>query len=182
MPAPAKMLTIRQARVSDARQLDNFLGRTFQAGRHIITAAHEFQPGFLTRRLWIARKALNPLETCLVAIQDGKIVAMLECWTDARIRVRHISTFFMAVDPDMQRRGIGKTLLGTYINWVRTHPHLLKIELHVHDDNEGAKALYERIGFVFEGRRAGAIHYEDGRIIDDLLMALWPNGERTATS
>ncbi len=171
---PATTLTIRQARVADARALDNFLAEIFRTARHVITKSQEFQPGFLSRRVWIARKQLNPFETCLLAVQAGKIVGMIESWTDRRARVCHITCFFMAVSPSEQRRGIGKHLLQAFLNWVAAHDRLDKVELHVHDDNDAALALYTKLGFEIEGRRKGAIRYEDGRVIDDLLMAYWP--------
>lgn len=57
---------------------------------------------------------------------------------------------------------------------VKDHPKLQKIELHVHADNKAALQLYESMGFVHEGIRKRAIQYQDGRIVDDILMALWP--------
>ncbi|GHF25823.1 hypothetical protein GCM10017044_20820 [Kordiimonas sediminis] len=80
----------------------------------------------------------------------------------------------MSVADGARNQGIGSRLLGTFSDWVANHATLEKIELHVHADNAQAIALYEKHGFTVEGKRIGAIRYEDGRVIDDILMAKWP--------
>lgn len=70
--------------------------------------------------------------------------------------------------------GIGKALLNHFIAWVKKHPTLERIELHVHSDNRSAITLYETTGFQLEGTRRSAVKYEDGRVVDDHIMALWP--------
>jgi len=167
-------IIVRRARVSDARDMNRYIKRTFAESRHLITRAEEFRMGPLRQRFWISRKLSKASETCLVAVADGRIVGMLDNWTDGRSRVRHSTTFAMSVDPDWQRRGIGKKLLSQFIEWVQNHSRLARIELHVHSDNDAAIALYRKMGFCHEGTRIKAVHYEDGREVDDHIMAHWP--------
>lgn len=166
--------TVRPARVSDARKMNLYIRRTMSDSRHLITRAEEFRMGPLKQRFWISRKIARKSETCLVAEAGTEIVGMLENWTDSRLRVRHTTIFGMSVAPHWQRRGVGKKLLSQFIEWVQKHDQLNRIELHVHSDNEAAIALYQSMGFRHEGTRLKAVHYEDGRVVDDHIMALWP--------
>lgn len=168
-------IAIRPVRMTDVHGLNRFFTDVFADARHVITRPDEYSSGYLSRRLWIARKLTNKNVTCLVALQDNKLVGVLESWNDARARVKHVASFFMAVDKTSQNKGIGRRLLRAYMNWVAAHDTLEKIELHVHSDNQAAYHLYQSLGFTEEGRRLDAIRYEDGRHIDDILMACWPD-------
>lgn len=168
-------ISVRNAVPSDARALNAYLRGIFATSKHLVSRADEFRMSPFRQRLWIAKKEANPFETCLIALSDKNIVGMLECWTDRRKRVRHVTTFSMTVEPDSRRQGIGRLMLETFTDWVAAHKHIEKIELHVHADNKAAIKLYETSGFTVEGKRCNAIKYEDGRSVDDILMAYWPN-------
>lgn len=175
MPEP---ITIRPAQPSDAKALNQYLRTIFQEEKHLITRGDEFGLGPLRQRFWIARKLSNRFEVCLLALKGRKIVGMLESWTDRRRRVRHTTSFAMSVEKSCRREGIGKNLLLHFVDWVHKHELIDRIELHVHSDNQHAIALYKAVGFVHEGTRRAAVRYEDGRIVDDHIMALWPNQHR----
>jgi len=170
-------IIIRPARPADARGLNDYISIIYHTARHMITRPDEFGGSTFSRRMWIGRKAANPLETCWIAVRpSGEIVGMVECWTDRRQRVAHSTCFAMSVHPKLHRQGLGSRLLCTLLDWVEHHNSLKRVELHVHSDNKGALALYLKHGFIEEGRRRAALFYEDGRIIDDILMACWPGG------
>jgi len=167
-------MIIRTAKPSDANELNRYLKKIFATSSHLITRPSEFRTGLLKKRLWIAKKQINPLEVCLVAISKKKIIGMLDNWTDQRARVAHGTCFAMSVADEWRGKGVGKELLNVFIDWVKKHPHLTRIELHVHSDNAAAIRLYEHYGFEREGLRKSAVKYEDGRIVDDIIMALLP--------
>ena len=127
------------------------------------------------QRSWIKRKALNPYETCLVAVHENEVIGILESWTDRRARAKHVTTFSMSTHSDWRGKGLGQKLLNTFIEWIRQHEQVNKIELHVHSDNAAAIHLYKNAGFTVEGTRKNAIVYEDERFVDDILMACWPD-------
>jgi RimJ/RimL family protein N-acetyltransferase len=168
-------IEIRQAKPSDARQLNRYIRTIFQGSEHLITRPDEFATGPFKQRLWIAKKQVNPVEACFIALQGKRIIAMLDNWTDRRKRVTHSTCFAMSVAEGYRGMGIGYHLLNHFIDWVQKHPSLTRIELHVHSDNKHAVKLYKRCGFELEGTRKGAIRYEDGRVVDDHIMALWPS-------
>lgn len=146
----------------------------------MITRPEEFRASNIRQRFWLARKSVNPDETCLVAVHGDEIVGMLECWTDRRRRVRHSTTIAMSVHAGFRKRGIGKKLLLHFTDWVQKHPRLERIELHVHADNDAALALYRAVGFTLEGTRRSVVRYENGTLVDDHIMAFWPNDDKMA--
>lgn len=90
-------------------------------------------------------------------------------------RCRHVGVLSLGVHPGAQRRGLGRALLEHVIATARSIG-LVRLELYVRDDNHRAKALYESVGFARESARARFVRLEDGRHIDDLIMAMFLDG------
>jgi len=177
----AAKILIRGAKPSDARNLNRYIRLIYNTSDHLITHPDEFRTGIFRQRFWIAGKASNPFETCLIATINGQVVGMLDSWADRRARVKHVTGFAMSVHPDYTRQGVGTRLLNRFIEWVAKNPRLQKIELHVHADNAAAIALYKKTGFTVEGTRKNAIKYDNNRFVDDKLMAYWPNSSTVET-
>ena len=72
-------------------------------------------------------------------------------------------------------QGVGTGLLAEAKRWAAAHG-LHRLELTVMADNHRAIALYERLGFTVEGRRAQCL-LVGGRFIDELYMAVIFPGE-----
>lgn len=68
-------------------------------------------------------------------------------------------------------RGYGTDAVRALVRWAFRQKNLHRIELGVAPHNERAVRVYERVGFVAEGRRRES-HYEDGRYVDDIIMGL----------
>jgi RimJ/RimL family protein N-acetyltransferase len=77
----------------------------------------------------------------------------------------------MSVAREWRGEGLGTRLLEHAIQWARETGIVTRIELFVFARNTGAIRLYERFGFVIEGRRRRSV-YKDEQYMDDLLMAL----------
>ena len=175
-------LLLGKAEPSDGKAVNEYLRTIYANERHLITRIEEVTFGPTAQRKWIRDKMDNPLTTILLVkdlSRGEKLVGMLDSWTDSRARVHHVTSFGMSVHADYRRKGIGRALLEAFSNWVAEHSTLEKIELHVHSDNLGAQKLYDGMGFVQEGIRKEAVRYEDGRVVDDVLMACWPGRPRT---
>lgn len=135
----------------------------FRAG----TMRQPFQSEEATRR-WLSDSASAKVD--LIAEAAGMIVgsAGLRCSSGRR---QHVALLALGVHDAYQRRGIGQALLeavlDTGFNWMQ----LLRIELQVFADNAGAIALYEKMGFVTEGRHRAA-GFRNGLHVDILSMAL----------
>ncbi len=80
----------------------------------------------------------------------------------------------IVVHPGSVGRGIGARLMADLLAWARDNKRLQKIELLVRASNARAIRLYERLGFVEEGRLRARVRLPDGRMVDDIAMAWFP--------
>lgn len=121
--------------------------------------------------LWEEKlKTSRPGLHSLAATLDGELVGQLTLEVSERARRRHTATFGLAVDVHHTGKGIGSALMQAMIelcdNWVQVE----RIELTVFADNSRAVALYERFGFITEGR-AERFAMREGKHVAALYMA-----------
>ena len=78
----------------------------------------------------------------------------------------------VAVHPEWQGRGVGARLFeGLFAAAAAMTPAIERIELAVREGNPGALRLYQRMGFVIEGRHPGRVRLPDGTVETDITMA-----------
>lgn len=106
------------------------------------------------------------------AFKHGRLVGELHAWRPGPRKFAHVlGDLTVAVDPDCQGEGVGSVLFARLFELVAMmEPRIERIELFVHTGNPGAKRLYERLGFVEEGRLPGRLRFDDGQVHDDFLM------------
>jgi RimJ/RimL family protein N-acetyltransferase len=61
--------------------------------------------------------------------------------------------------------------MRTAVDWARGTGVVTRVELQAFAGNDAATRLYERLGFVTEGRRRRAV-FRDGEYQDDVIMAI----------
>ena len=105
-----------------------------------------------------------------VAIADGEVVGWCDIRRESRPSHAHRGTLGMGIMPSHRDKGLGRRLIEQTLDAARKLG-LHRVELGVHADNARAIALYEKIGFLHEGRARDAILI-DGRYIDSLNMAI----------
>lgn len=105
-----------------------------------------------------------------VAIADGKVIGWCDIRHQDRATRAHCGTLGMGILPAYRDKGLGGRLMRRTLDAARKFG-LHRFELSVHADNARAIALYEKIGFVHEGRARDAVLI-DGRYIDSLNMAI----------
>ena len=114
-----------------------------------------------------ARAASWTLEGTLVAEADGDVVGSIHIDPS-----RHgFAEVGMAVARDWRGRGVGSALLAAAIDWA-SERGLHKLCLSVFPQNEAAKALYRKFGFVEEGRRVKQLRRSSGELWDVVDMGL----------
>ena len=119
---------------------------------------------------------VEPAACKLVAVAEGLVVGCASLHSPSNsLRRSHSRMLGIGILPQWQGRGVGRKLLARLLDWADNWGNVLRVELHVHADNERAIALYRSMGFVEEGRhRAYAL--KNGRFIDSFSMArLHPN-------
>jgi RimJ/RimL family protein N-acetyltransferase len=104
---------------------------------------------------------------------DGRIVGICNAGGGKRRALRHAVTIGISVHREFRGRGVGTALLRELVDWARATGVVKRIELSVYARNERAIHVYEKLGFVHEGRRRKAARdRQTGELIDDFVMAL----------
>jgi [ribosomal protein S18]-alanine N-acetyltransferase len=105
------------------------------------------------------------LRVAVVAEADGRVAgfAAATLLVDGTENRCELDT--MAVDPGARRRGMGRALLEAVLAWAAERG-ARRMGLEVRRSNAAALALYGRMGFAVEGRRAG--YYADP--VEDALV------------
>jgi len=112
----------------------------------------------------------DPRALILVAARGGELLGELTIRAiSSRRALAHVATLGMSVRTDARGQGVGKALLETALAWV-AETDFIRLELQVYARNQPAISLYEKHGFVQEGRRRAFIK-EGGAFLDDLVMA-----------
>ena len=116
------------------------------------------------------RSSLSPSSIYFVAERDAQIVGWCDVTPIDQEGFRHAGTLGMALLPAFRDRGLGRQLLQVTVQEAHG-AGLSRIELQLLASNNRALALYERSGFVLEGRKHLA------RVLDEvpediLCMAL----------
>ena len=169
---PLSDLRIRPATPDDAEQLIAYVGRvtnephnnlTLDPGQWMMTVDEE--------RAFITGRNASP-ERGIFAVAEvgGQLVGIGHLDRGQRTTNRHSATLGLSIDAAWRRRGIATSIMRYLIDWAQRQD-LVRIELKVFTRNALAIHLYERLGFVHEGRHPYAA-LKQGVWVDDLTMAL----------
>lgn len=119
---------------------------------------------------WDERLAAQQKRVIFLVAEVGGELAGAGALTLARpARRAHVATLGMHVVTRHQGRGVGGTLMRALLGEADKRA-VRRVELTVYPDNARAVRLYERAGFVHEGR-SRASSFRDGTYVDDLVMA-----------
>jgi putative acetyltransferase len=167
---PADAIVIRSAEPEDAGHISALIG---QEGVYEGLLQTPFAPN--ASRLDYHQK-VEPQACRLVAVAGEQIVGSAGLhMAGMSLRRMHVRSLGLGVALPWQGRGVGRRLLTQALDWADNWAGVLRVELHVHADNERALALYRSLGFVEEGRHK-AFGLKNGRYVDSFSMArLHPN-------
>ena len=116
---------------------------------------------------------LDPTNSAwFVAVSDeGQIISMGSMDGGTRRGRRHVAYLGISILDGWRGQGLGKVMMQHMIDWARGTGVIKRIELDVFAHNERGIRLYEKLGFVVEGRkRKEFLKY--GEYVDGLFMAL----------
>ena len=120
-------------------------------------------------REYLSRVAASDNSLAILALDAGVIVGSLTFDGGRRQRLRHQGEFGISVSQAYTGQGLGKALLEYLIEWAERGGVVRKINLKVRSDNAAAIRLYERMGWVLEGRTTRDTLI-DGEFSDCLMM------------
>lgn len=107
---------------------------------------------------------------------DDNIVAEIHCYKPEPKAFEHVlGELTIAVHPHYQGQGLGKKLFQVLLNTIgKERQDILRVELIARESNLRAIAMYEKLGFIREGRLEKRIKGVNGAFEADIPMA-WFN-------
>ena len=105
-----------------------------------------------------------------VAVDGSAVVGWCDIFPDQVEALKHRGSLGMGVLANYRGRGIGKQLMVATLAHARRNS-IIRVELEVRADNACAINLYERLGFIREGRKRNGMRF-DGSCFDSITMGL----------
>ena len=163
-------LLIREAEPGDAAELVTFLNRvsletdfTSLDGDGILLTSEEME-------IFLDKQASSDNQITLLAFLNDKIAGLVNITADQRKRVRHIGDLFIVIGKKYWNNGLGSLLLEEVVEWAQASGILRRLQLTVQTRNQAAVHLYQKHGFIIEGRQERGAYIEEGNFIDVYLM------------
>jgi RimJ/RimL family protein N-acetyltransferase len=100
---------------------------------------------------WQSRLDAAPFapEVVFGAFEHDRMIGVAGLSFETREKIRHKATLFgMYVPPTFRHQGVGRELVLATLKHARTRPGIVLVQLTVTQGTAGARALYERCGFV----------------------------------
>ena len=156
-------LKIRPPRPEDGPQIFEYFTHPDVARTTLSHPANEYE----TTAGWLDRQ--NETQHRFLAIMENRPVGTIGLHVAGQPRKGRQGSLGLMVHPDYWGRGIASRLIEHILELADNWLNLARVELEVFDHNERAVKLYERLGFVREGRRERAA-FGSGRHLNELLM------------
>ena len=105
-----------------------------------------------------------------VALLEGQLVGWCDIQRASGQARQHVGLLGVGLLPQVRGKGLGRELMEATLAQAWSNG-LTRVELTVREDNHGARALYERLGFKHEGIKR-KVFLVDGKHYDCHAMAL----------
>lgn len=166
---------LRCAEVDDAAAVLAFADHSDRTSLHNVSQPGERKMTIEQEREWLQKGLDDEVSINILAVEpgSGEIIGFINFKGNDRRRVAHWGVFGITVHAEHRSRGIGAALIQALLDWARASEKIEKVVLQVFEPNHHARALYVKMGFKEESRRARLIKLEDGTYVDDIEMGLW---------
>lgn len=146
-----KAYTIRNARLSDAKELLSMMRVVLQESPWLVSEADELPRNSSFERKFVEGHIKQKNSQLLVAVvPEGCIIGSLGLDGGAKRRNKHLATFGVVVLKEWRGKGVGLALMKAMIKGAKKGG-IEKIKLSVNANNRTAISLYSKLGFVVEG-------------------------------
>jgi ribosomal protein S18 acetylase RimI-like enzyme len=156
-------LIIRELRKNDFRSFAQLRNSTINESDYML-----FEPGEIIETKSTVRNYLTDSTKTLIATFNGTFVGYTILKIPQYKKSKHCAHLIIAVKKEFRGKGIGTELMHK-IEALAHAIGILRIELEVITENP-AKNLYERSGYITEGRKIGVI-FQNNRYLDVISMA-----------
>ncbi|GAC1355392.1 MAG: GNAT family N-acetyltransferase [Ktedonobacteraceae bacterium] len=164
-------LTLRHAEPRDAENVLAFIHQVAGESENITFGPGEFTMSVEEERKFLQQTAASPNSLYIIAEIAGEIVGTLSFSTGKRPRLQHAGEFGTTVLRRYWNIGIGTHMLAYLIDWAKQIDTIRKINLRVRVDNLPAIHLYQKHGFVQEGRLTREFYLHE-QFVDVYMMGL----------
>ena len=164
-------LTLRHAEPRDAERILTYIHQMAGESENVTFGPGEFELSVDEERAFLQKTVESPNSLYILAEISDEIVGTLSFNAGKRTRLQHAGEFGMSVSRKYWNAGIGSCMLAYLISWAKQIGTIRKINLRVRTDNLPAIHLYEKYGFVQEGRHTREF-YLHGQFIDAYMMGL----------
>ena len=162
-------IIVREVEERDAAALLGLMRLLDSETDFMLLEAGERETTLGQQLLMIQRVHERPNQMILVAVSpDGELVGYVAGLGGRARRNRHKADVVIGVTQGYVGQGLGTRLLGQLEKWARAQ-ELHKLELTVMAHNKAAIRLYEKMGFMDEGRQLDSLCV-NGRFVDELSM------------
>ncbi len=165
-----RRFTIRKPIADDAEEIINYSKIIFASTDQVLTISDEYTITIENEKKWIENLNDNPNALVLVAEITSSIIGLLFFIPNSKNKSSHTGEFGVNVHPTFQGLGIGQVLIEHLLKWARHNRLIEKLFLQVFATNYNAIKLYEKMGFIEEGRHIKAIKQLDGEYVDIIQM------------
>ena len=129
----------------------------------------QYEGGASTTAVSVGAQVMHMLTVMLVGLVENEIACVGSISASSRERIAHLGEAAVSVAKKYWRLGIGEALMKELMAFARQTGRLKTIYLGVRDGNDGAIALYHKLGFLEYGRFPGFFQI-NGQFQDEILM------------
>jgi RimJ/RimL family protein N-acetyltransferase len=171
---------VRVPRADEGEYVRANVQATFASTDSVLTCADEFKLTAEEEAKFIKERAESP--TGLFVIAEVALAAGLDFAGCAGLdpipkrRAQHNVTLGIMTGAAYRGVGVGHCMMQAMMDFAREHPIIRRVQLEVLEANDRARRLYERHGFVVEGRRIGCFQRNAGVFENDIIMAAQVKG------
>ncbi len=162
-------LTLRKAEKADAANILAYLNQVGGESDNLLFGKDGMQLPVEAEEEFIQSTNACKTSVLLVGLVENEIACVGSISASSRERIAHLGEVAVSVAKKYWRLGIGEALMKEMIAFARQTGKLKTLYLGVRDGNDGAIALYRKLGFVEYGRFPGFFCI-NGQFEDELLM------------
>jgi GNAT superfamily N-acetyltransferase len=137
---------IRSATADDWTAIHPFFSAIVEDGQ-----TYAYPEGLSSEQAAALWMTLDPPDTTVVAVEDGRVVGSAHAGPNRPGRGSHVATASFMVDPRVRGRGVGRALGAHVLDWARRNGFLAMQFNAVVETNTGAVHLWQSLGFEIVG-------------------------------